>query len=303
MTEQKTVVKKKAPTKAKTTKAKATTQEKVDAIEQTVSEIENLNKESALSLFQDILNNNDFNFFKIGGILSVIQDNGWYQDEGFDTLREFVETNYGFSYRKAMYWIQIYNSLVNSEVPWDDVKHLGWSKLRIIAPVLTIENSEEYIKLAGELNQQQLREHLKNEKKGSIETGDGAGTDDVVDNSKKLSNKTFKVHNDQLEVINEALEEAKNSADTEFDAVALEAICLQFMQTDGGASVKAPKPVKQLTLSEIMNAEGMEAVFEEFENLWPSVELSVTMPDDEEVPETNEDESPVVDDDDEEGLL
>jgi len=282
MAEQKTVVKKKTTTKAAVP----------DLIVKSSNLIEKLTKAKAMSMVDELMNENDFNLFKVGGVLAVIQDNGWFHDEGYETLKDFVEAKYDMQYRKAMYWISIYKALVESGVPWAKVQGIGWSKLRLIASELTLDNVDEYVEIANEMTQAQLVEYLKEQKKGSMDSGDEKPSkEDAVSEAKKLSTLTFKVHDDQKEVIKEALEEAKNNADTEFESVALEAICLDFLSSDK----KPAKPAKAVNgfknLKEAMAAASYEEVFEVFEELWPDIELSVELPNtDEEGEEEDEDE-------------
>jgi len=248
-----------------------------DLIAKSATVIEKLTKDKAFAMVTQLLDDSDFNLFKVGGALAVIQDNGWYNDEGFSSLKEFVESRYDMEYRKAMYWIAIYKALVESGVPWTSVKGLGWSKLRLIASVLTLENVDEYVELAKDMTQRQLAEYVKSQKKGSLDsnkTDDDSEptTQQAVADAKKVTTMTFKVHEDQKEIIREAIDTAKNDADTEFDTVALEAICMSYISGNGGAQLKQP-------LEAAMKKAGYAGVFDVFETLWPDIELSVTIPD------------------------
>ena len=105
---------------------------KKDLIELTVKELENLDKESAYEQVSNLSENIDYNYFRLGGVFSVIQANGWYHDDGYENFRQCVEDKFGVQYRKAMYLIQIYNDLVASGVKWSQVKSIGWSKLKAL---------------------------------------------------------------------------------------------------------------------------------------------------------------------------
>jgi hypothetical protein len=268
----------------------------LDLIVKEASTIEKLTKDKAIIYVDDLLQSNDKNLFLVGGALAVIQDNGWFHDEGCDSLKEFVETRYNMKYRKAMYWIQIYKAIVESGVHWSQVSSIGWSKLRMIADVLTVDNVEEYVKIAKDMSQTQLYDYVKEQKKGSLEVGDSAKKapdQTAVAEAKKLSTMTFKLHDDQKEVVVEALEVAKNDADTEFDAVALEAICMNFLSSGGAAKPAPTKGKKEKgfpTLKAAMAASGYEEVLAIFEELWPEVELSVSTEGEETESEEEEEE-------------
>jgi hypothetical protein len=79
----------------------------------------------------------------------------------YANFREFVEKKHGIHYRKALYWIEIYKRLVEAEVPWEKVKNIGWTKLKDLAPVLTKENVDSWVKVAEEQTALQLVETVK----------------------------------------------------------------------------------------------------------------------------------------------
>ncbi len=172
-----------------------------------------------------------------------------------------METKYGIGYRKAIYWIEIYNRLSNSGIPWEKVKDLGWTKLQIIAVVLTPENVEEWVSVAKSQNTVTLIETVKNAKAKNAQQ---AITDD---SSKTVTTMSFKVHTDQKATIDAAIEKAKSQSGTAAGTVALEFICLDFL---GGAS-----------LSERLKKAGPEAAFKAIEAAFPSYNVEVTMPEEE----------------------
>lgn len=102
-------------------------------------------------------------YFELGSVLSVIQAQGWYQP--YANFREFVEGEYGINYRKAMYLISIYNNIIESKVPYEKVKHLGWTKLKEIASILTVDNLDKWVKLAEKHTALQLADLVAWEKK------------------------------------------------------------------------------------------------------------------------------------------
>jgi hypothetical protein len=88
-------------------------------------EVETLTKTKALNEADRLAENIEVNYFKLGGILKLINDNSWF--EGFEAFDDFVEEKYGFASRKARYLISIYENLVTKMIPWEKVSHLGWT--------------------------------------------------------------------------------------------------------------------------------------------------------------------------------
>ena len=234
-----------------------------DLISGVASELENLKEPEARKLVVELREAGDFGFFKLGGVLSVIQTNGWFAPHA--TLKEFVEAEHGLAYRRAMYWVAIYNSLVASGVAWEDVKEVGWTKLKEIAPVLTKANVKTWVKTAKKNSTLQLIEivkaHVEAEKQKTIGTQEGGPE---VAPALPVTTKTFKVHADQKKTIDEALSKAKEATKTEYDTVALEMICLDYL---GGTGTSA-------TVAGRLQKMGLEDALKAFEEAYPNVNLT-----------------------------
>ena len=226
-----------------------------DVLQDLVHEIENMKEPQAVKLIADLMEQTEVATFRIGGLLSLVQANGWFQP--FASLREFVETKYGIGYRKAVYWIEIYNRLSNASIPWAKVKDVGWTKLQIIAAVLTQENVDEWVAIAGQQNTVTLVETVKNAK---AKNAQGQVTDET---SKTVTTMSFKVHSDQKSTIEAAIDKAKGQSGTDVGTVALEFICLDFM---GGQ-----------TLAERMKKAGVENALKALEAAFPGMNFDVSM--------------------------
>jgi hypothetical protein len=243
----------------------------VDLIVQTAHEINALDKETALEVVPSLIESADFSYFKLGGVLSAIQENDWWQGEA-SSFKEFVPDNYGLHPRKANYLINIYNKLVEAEIPWHKVSDIGWTKLKELADILTNENVDEWVKIAHSMTTLNLIAAVKASKAGEA----GLSTDGTTaPDTSGVTTITFKVHPDQKETIKEAVEQAMEDADTEFKGVALEAICMNFLA--GGSTKEAPKP---LSLQGTMEKYSYMQVLDAFEAIWPEVDIAVSVDED-----------------------
>lgn len=240
----------------------------VDIIVQTAKEIGDLDKETALEIVPDLIDSVDFSYFKLGGVLSAIQDNDWWQGES-GSFKEFIQDNFGLHYRKAMYLINIYDKLVEADIPWAKVSGLGWTKLKELADILTAENVDEWVELAKGMTTLNLIAAVKAAKAGEL---DPSGTTDP--DTSGVSTITFKVHPDQKESINQAVEHAMEEAETEFKGVALEAICMNYLA--GGSTKKTPTP----SLTSLMEGKDALEVLEAFEVVFPDVNITVEIDED-----------------------
>lgn len=208
-----------------------------DEFSNTVSEIENLKAKDALDLVDKLSDASDFTLFKLGGVLSRIHEDGWYKELKFSTFREYVEQRHALGYRKAMYWIAIYKDLVSSGVPYAAVSSVKWSKLKEIASVINNDNVDEWVQAANENTIDNLIKLVSNYKKSGSEevAGQLSTTAEGV-----ISTMAFKVHTDQKENIQAALDKAKAEAKTDVNTVALEYICIAF---NSGATAKGKAKV------------------------------------------------------------
>jgi len=224
------------------------------------AEVEGLSKTKALNLAASLSDNIEANYFKLGGVLKVISDNGWF--EGFDSFDDFVVEKFGFAGRKARYLMQIYTDLVTNSIPWEKVAGLGWTKLKDLAPILTLENLDEWVEKASACTVAELQALLAGAPK---EKADGKTTDDI-------QTIKFKLKNDQVETVNHALAKAKGEVGTEFDNVAIENICALYLSGNAGSLVP------EGDLEALMQAAGWQQALTVFGKLFPEIDLEVSLP-------------------------
>jgi hypothetical protein len=257
---------------AKSAKAEPVEKPEVDAndmIVKTAHEIENMKADKAFSLVPTLLDNIEHDYFRLGGVLSKMNNEGWYMEKGYETFKAYVEAECGINYRKAMYWIAIYNGLVESGVAWEKVKHLGWTKLKELAGILSAENVDDWVAVAESMTVLQLQEHIKQSTKG-IAAGDSTEGEEGGGDTNPVTTKTFKLHTDQKQTVTDALEKAKHLLNTESDTVALEHICMEYLSGGKGK-------VKPQSLSEVMKDKSMEEVLQVVGEAFPKLVLQATL--------------------------
>jgi hypothetical protein len=131
----------------------------------------------------------------------------------------------------------------------------------------------------------QLNAYVKQHKAG--ESGGSTGDDDS--GVPKVSSMTFKMHDDQKEVVTEALDKAKEESKTEHNNVALEAICLDYLSGPSQPMIEASHEEAAAAAAGEPTLEGLRALMEHFnyiqvleifEKIWPSIDVVVSEPDD-----------------------
>ena len=235
----------------------------VDLIAEVAAEVETLSKVKALNEAIRLAENIETNYFKLGGVLNLIHQNTWF--EGYESFGLFVFEKFGFQERKAKYLIEIYKELVTKQIPWAKVQHLGWTKLKDLARVLTQDNVDEWVAKAEKVTVLELQAMLK----ATQAPDDGAPATKTTDDVTVLK---FKLKADQLETVQSGLNKAKAELGTEFDNVALENVMAGYL----GGSVSAGSG--SVDLSAVMKAAGWEAVLETFGNIFPDINISVELP-------------------------
>lgn len=232
--------------------------------------VEKMSREEALEAIHPLMEEVDSNYLKLGGVLAVIRDHDeWWKSDEVDTFKEFVQQGLGINYRKVMYLIQCYSDLIESGVEWEQVKSIGWCKLKEVSSVITKENAAEWVAKAEALTILQLRDVVKQAQAKALQ-GSGVNPEGVESTTTTLS---IKCHVDQKDTIKLAIEKAKKDAHTEFDAVALEAVCINYLS--GGKVTKKPKAQ---SLKQILADYDPEAVLTAFGETWPDIELEARIP-------------------------
>jgi hypothetical protein len=235
-------------------------------LQDTAVEIEGLSKVKAINMADKLVESIETDYFKLGGVLSVIQNNAWY--EGFETFDLYVYEKFGFKVRKAHYLMDIYGHLVGKQIDWEKVKGLGWTKLKDLAAILTPENTDEWVEKASKCTVIELQAMLK-----AGTTGEGAEKQEVTDQVTKM---TFKFHSDQAETVSTALNKAKAECSTDFDTVALEMICAGFLAGNSHAAPVAGESAGDLKAQ--MAVAGWEQTLIEFSEMFPQIDLKATLP-------------------------
>jgi hypothetical protein len=256
-----TVVTEVKPPEVATIGGKKKTAKTGNLITDIAKEVESLTKTKALNLAATLAEDIEVNSFKMGGVLKLINENSWF--EGADSFESFVYETYGFQARKARYLISIYDNLVTKMIPWEAVSHLGWTKLKDLAPILTVDNVAEWVAKAEKLTVIELQALIK----AGEPSGEGEKTAKTTDDVIKMN---FKFKTDQAETVQQALAKAKGELHTEYDTVAIENICSGYL----GGNTDVAKPT--MTFEEMVNTIGFEPALERISVMFPAFDITVT---------------------------
>jgi hypothetical protein len=113
-----------------------------------------------------------------------------------------------------MYVMDIYTTLLSLDISWEQFEDIGWYKVAILLPVLKAnpENLKEWVEKAKGSNSITLQAAVKQALKP--DTDEKKPVSDIV-------TKTFKLHPDQKEIVEQALSLAKQKSGTAVDTGSL----------------------------------------------------------------------------------
>ena len=197
----------------------------------TKEECSNLNAK-AISLRSNI----EKSYIDLSFVLRQIMDNAAYMPLGFASFKEYVESELDFQLRKAMYLVSIakwLESLPAIAKEW--AEELGWSKAKELTGRVTAENFEEWrARLEGK-TKSEIQAILT---PSEAETAEAEATasksaEPSAESARKVS---FSLFREQDKIVSDALQRAKQIADTDKDGVALELIATDFLASNSGAT-------------------------------------------------------------------
>jgi len=278
-------------------KTKTATKTELDPISAIGNEIENLSGQQAMILVAELMAAAAQDSIRLGGALLRVREEQGFKADGYKSFESFVEEKHGMKRHKAFHLIKIYQALINvignySTLKWDDVKHLPWTKLRLIAPILTKENAKDWVAQAENMTFLQLKDAVSAAK--YVDTCQHSDADPGPPSTKKTTTKTFKLHEDQLEIVQAAIDQVKEETGTHVDTVALERICIGILagseqahvpqahvepqaQDDLGAHICAhagtdPEAILMAAMKEFGDP---EKILLAFGKLWPTWDIQV----------------------------
>jgi len=130
-------------------------------------EIENVGEAEAHRLAAEIAETSDFDAFRLGGLLARIHRERWYVGAGYPDFRSYVEARHGFKLRKALYLAAIYESVIDLGLTWQELRPVGWSKLKELVGVVDRDNARDWLATAAAEGMTVLKLHaLVQEAKG-----------------------------------------------------------------------------------------------------------------------------------------
>jgi hypothetical protein len=237
------------------------------------STVEKLSKietsDEAAELVDQLDDQVTYHQFLLGGVLSEIQKRGW---AGHKEFYNAIDHRHGLKKRKTQYLMSVYKMLIALDVPWEDAKQVGWSNLRVLAPLLDANNVKEWIEKAKGMTHKALVEAVQ-EFKGTKKKEDPFDGE----TSTPTYTFTFQVHEDQKPLIVEAVEKAKQEGNTKFDGQALEYIAIDFLAGGKKTSTTIDEMLYQIKEVADTDSIAVDVIMASFCSVFPNAHVDVDL--------------------------
>jgi len=161
----------------------------------------------------------DVSYFELGGYLYWVHKKSFWKDWGYKRWRDYVEKEVGFSIRKVEYLERIWFWIDALDLPVKKKKELvaiGWDKNKEVAGIVNEKNVDRVIKLAKETPSIEFKQRVKEEFLKKPQPG---------------SQHRFSIilWEDQNETVRDAIDKAREIANTDKIGHALSLICLSYL--------------------------------------------------------------------------
>lgn len=211
---------------------------------------------------KDLRNRIEESYVEMAKRLHDVWGGALFVEWGFGTFKDYVEEELGLNIRRCQYMVAIAETVKRLNISWEELRGIGWTKARIISPMLGNDKSdkttEEWIQLAQNSSVKHLEATIKDAKK-QADAVDSI-RDDVKSNETKY---TFFLNEEQLKLLVDALDTAKESYQVSRDTDALENILYQWSSDNSGGMTSKLSLEEMLKYVERSYAVRLEVVGEE----------------------------------------
>lgn len=189
---------------------------------------------------RDIRERDNDLFVELAAELNVVRQHNLYlyinnphTGQPYRSMKDYLLTEVDYSERKAHYLSQIFDKFQTELQILNEVKDVGWSKLKEVVDVVTKSNWEEWYQLALELSTKELKAKVKEEK---IKLGLIAAPSPEDLKTEQTKRVTFALFPDQESTVNKALDTAREMTESDNKSELISLICTDFLAGNANAS-------------------------------------------------------------------
>jgi len=171
-------------------------------------------------------------YWDLSVVLHEIYEKALYRSWGFESWKDYVDEELEVGLRTAQLYVQIqtwFGTLPPAVQGW--LRSLGWSKCRRLRGIVTKENSGEWREKVEGKTVREIEAMIKSDVDGDSGSSSGGSGDGGSDDEKPVRF-SAPVFRPQLEVVKNAINHAKEVAETDKDGHALTMICQEYLATN-----------------------------------------------------------------------
>jgi len=168
-------------------------------------------------------------YLTLAQLLNEAYHREYFIEWGFEDWRSYTEDELGVQYRKAMYFVDVWDVVKKLNLPTAQVEKLGWTKMKDLTRVMTEKNAKDWLEKAKKMTTREITEEVRDTRKR--ETGKATGPETI-----KLS---LIMGEDEGNIILDAIAESKKLCDSENEVVALGLVCQDWLEMKGAEPKRA----------------------------------------------------------------
>lgn len=227
--------------KAKSAPARTKDEAEEEEMEHSASVKKLIKKGDMLEAAKSLVNQASQSYFNLGGILAEIHRTKAYAAKGYEgdgAFEDYINTELGIEYRKAMMLVKIYK--VFSKLGVDEARliSIGWTKASAIAAYMPADSSLEDFEAMIDGAEEYTRDELISTIKDSY-VGSAASTDRV-----KRVKYTFTAFADEAEYIGQSLSKAMEMTGDEDVGEAFKYIIRDWAANADGVDISVEDAIK-----------------------------------------------------------
>lgn len=131
--------------------------------------IENMTPDEQFSAVANLKDELEENFLSLGQLLSEIKRSKIFRRKGYETFKDFVESEYALSSTLAGKLVQVFDVFIEEmDVDEVKVKEIGFDRLQMIKPLVQKadwDERDDWVQKAEEMPTKDLRDYIKELKK------------------------------------------------------------------------------------------------------------------------------------------
>jgi len=172
----------------------------------------------------------DKDHMTLAELLAEAHNRKYWEDWGYEDFKLYCSDELDVHWRKAYYFVDIWNKVEEYKLDIKDVQAVGWTKMKEIATVITKRNYRGLMTKAKKMNARDFIDEIKvirAKQKGK-------------DPRPVVTTIQLKANEDEAGTILEAISEAKKLTESANDTVALEMICSDWLEDKGTVPEATP---------------------------------------------------------------